>query len=107
MCLLNYLTGTVKLVIWKTRKIQGLQLNSINVEVMFMKLVAGRLKIEFAYYSLVNNQKGFSGVLMMLCVLLTMEIWFWNFNVFFLLLLFSIYTNNVNSLILSVINKVL
>jgi len=38
---------------------QGLQLNSINVEVMFKKLVAGRLKIEFAYYSLVNNERGF------------------------------------------------
>jgi len=25
-----------------------------------MKLVAGRLKIEFAKYSLVNNEKGFS-----------------------------------------------
>lgn len=60
MCLLNYLIGTAKLAIWKTRKNQGLQLNSTNVEVMFKKLVAGRLKIEFVYYSLVNNETGFS-----------------------------------------------
>ncbi len=60
MCLLNYLLGTAKLAIWKTRKNQGLQFNSINAELMFMKLVAGRLKIEFAYYSLVNNEMAFN-----------------------------------------------
>jgi len=70
MCLLNYLTGTAKLTIWKTRKNQGLQHKSINVDVMFLKLVAGRLKIEFAYYSLVNNEmvSVICGALMMLCV---------------------------------------
>ncbi len=36
--------------------------NSINAELMFMKLVAGRLKIEFAYYSLVNNEMAFNDV---------------------------------------------
>ncbi len=49
MCLLNYLIGTAKLAVWKTRKNKGLQLASIDPEEMLKWLIVGRLKIEFAY----------------------------------------------------------
>lgn len=52
---MNYLIGTAKLAIWKTRKNKGLQLATIDPEMMFRRLVEGRLKIEFAYYRLTNN----------------------------------------------------
>ncbi len=55
-CLLNDLLGTAKFAIWKTRKNKGNQLETIEVDVMFRKLVGGRNKIEFAYYKLVNNE---------------------------------------------------
>lgn len=58
-CLLNYLLGTAKLSIWKMRKNKGEQLGTTEVEMMFRKLVGGRLKIEFAYYKLVNNEMFF------------------------------------------------
>lgn len=45
ICLLNYLIGTAKLAIWKTRKNKGLQLATIDPEMMFRRLVEGRLKI--------------------------------------------------------------
>ncbi len=57
ICLINYLLGTAKLAIWKTRKNKGNQLETIDVDVMFRKLVGGRIKIELAYYKLVNNQR--------------------------------------------------
>ncbi len=56
ICLLNYLLGTAKLAIWKTRKNKGNQLETIDVDVMFRKLVGERIKIELAYYKLVNNE---------------------------------------------------
>ncbi len=55
MCLLNYLIGTAKLAIWKTRKNKGLQLATVDPEMMFRCLVKERLEIEFAYYRLINN----------------------------------------------------
>jgi len=36
-------------------KKEGLQLATIDPEMMFRRLVEGRLKIEFAYYRLTNN----------------------------------------------------
>ncbi len=59
MCLLNYLIGTAKLAVWKTRKNKGLQLASVDPEEMLKWLIVGRLKIEFAYYRLTNNLWGF------------------------------------------------
>lgn len=61
-CLLNYLLGTAKLSIWKTRKNKGEQLGITDLEMMFRKLVGGRLKIEFAYYKLVNNEMFFCNI---------------------------------------------
>lgn len=62
MVLLNYLIGTAKLAIWKTRKNKGLQLSTIDPEMMFRHLVQGRLKLEFAYYKLTNNLVWFCDV---------------------------------------------
>lgn len=62
MCLLNYLIGTAKLAVWKTWKNKGLQLATMDPEEMFKRLIAGRLKIEFAYYKLTNNLLGFCDV---------------------------------------------
>ncbi len=45
MCLLNYLIGTAKLTVWKTRKNKGLQLASIDPEEMLKWLIVGRLTI--------------------------------------------------------------
>ncbi len=58
-CVLNYLIGTAKLAVWKTRKNKGLQLASIDPEEMLKWLIVGRLNIEFAYYRLTNNLWGF------------------------------------------------
>lgn len=43
MVLLNYLIGTAKLAVWKTRKNKGLQLETIDPEEMCKRLIAGRL----------------------------------------------------------------
>lgn len=59
VCLLNYLIGTAKLAIWKTRKNKGLELAATNSRVMCMSLVAARLRMEFTYYSLTNNVSAF------------------------------------------------
>jgi len=59
VCLLNYIIGTAKLAVWKTRKNKGLQLASTDPEVMFRKLVEGRLKVEYAYYDIVNDVRSF------------------------------------------------
>lgn len=59
VCLLNYLLGTAKLAIWKTRKNKGMGLMATDPEVMFLYLVTARIKIEFAYYNLTNNVAGF------------------------------------------------
>lgn len=61
-CLLNYLIGTAKLAIWKTRKNKGLNLLTIDAELMFKNLVAGRLKIEFLYYNLIKNEGCFDDI---------------------------------------------
>lgn len=62
MVLLNYLIGTAKLAVWKTRKNKGLQLETIDPEEMCKRLIAGRLKIEFAYYRLTYNLFGFCDI---------------------------------------------
>ncbi len=54
LTLLNFLSGTAKLAIWKSRKNKLLGQVSLNVLNMFMGLVAARLRIEHAYYKLVK-----------------------------------------------------
>lgn len=56
---MNYLLGTAKLAIWKTRKNKGMGLMATDPEVMFLYLVTARRKIEFAYNNLTNNVAGF------------------------------------------------
>ena len=57
--LLNFVSGAAKLAIWKTRKnsIRRLQ-GSVDV----MRMLAARLRVEFAYYKLVNNIELFMGI---------------------------------------------
>ncbi len=49
----------IKLAIWKMRKNKGLEMASTDPKVMFMYLVAARIRTEFAYYSLTNNVTAF------------------------------------------------
>ncbi len=62
LTLLNFLSGTAKLAIWKSRKNKLLGQVSLNVLNMFMGLVAARLRIEHVYYKLVKCVR--SGLLM-------------------------------------------
>lgn len=71
LCLLNYLIGTAKLAIWKTRKNKELKVGSTNVEMMLKCMVKGRIKIEFSYYKLINDVERFLriwGINEVLCV---------------------------------------
>ncbi|KAI4900412.1 hypothetical protein NFI96_009713, partial [Prochilodus magdalenae] len=51
--LLNYVTGTAKLAIWKTRKNRAAGVGCVDPEVMLRYLMAGRIKVEYEYYRLV------------------------------------------------------
>ncbi len=53
--LLNYVLGTAKLSIWKTRKNKRLGIGGMDPVKMLKGLIANRLKIEFAYYVLVGD----------------------------------------------------
>ncbi len=71
VCLLNYLIGTAKLAMWKTRKNKELELGSIDAEMMLKCMVKGRIKMEFSYYKLINNVESFLeiwGINEVLCV---------------------------------------
>jgi len=54
LVLIHFLSGTAKLVIWKTRKNKLLWQDAISVVPMFLGIVAARLKVEFVYYKLVG-----------------------------------------------------
>lgn len=54
LVLLNFVFGTAKLAIWKTRKNKMLGKDTLDPLLMFKGLVASRLKIEHAYYKLVG-----------------------------------------------------
>ncbi len=60
--LLNYLIGTAKLAMWKTRKNKELELSSVDAELMLKGMVKGRITMEFAYYKLINNVESFLGI---------------------------------------------
>lgn len=62
MCLLNYLLGSAKLAIWKTRKNKLLGTGSVDAECVLKGLVAARIKVEFSYFKMVNNVLEFSTV---------------------------------------------
>ncbi len=62
LTLLNFLSGTAKLAIWKSRKNKLLGEGSLNVLNMFMGLVAARLRIEHAYYKLIKRVEVFIDV---------------------------------------------
>lgn len=53
LTLLHFLSGTAKLAIWKSRKNKLLGQGSLDVLVIFKGLVAARLRIEHAYYTIV------------------------------------------------------
>jgi len=53
--LMNFLSGTAKLVIWKTRKNRMLGQGATSVVPMFLGFVASRLRVEYAYYKLVES----------------------------------------------------
>lgn len=63
LVLINFLSGTAKLAIWKTRKNKLLGHESVSVLPMFLGLLASRLRIEYAYYKSVG------------CLPMFMEIW--------------------------------
>ncbi len=72
LVLIIFLSGTAKLVIWKTRKNKLLGQDAISVVPIFSGLVAARLKIEFAYYKMVDCLSKFIdtwGVNEVLCTL--------------------------------------
>ncbi len=54
LVLLNFLFGTAKLAIWKTRKNKMLGKDTLDPLLMFFGLVASRLRIEHGYYKLVG-----------------------------------------------------
>lgn len=62
MVLLNYLLGSAKLAIWRTRKNRTLGIGSVDAERVLKGMVAARIKIEFAYFKLVNNIIDFSAI---------------------------------------------
>ncbi len=62
VCLLNYLIGTAKLAMWKTRKNKELELGSVDAELMLKGMVKGRITMEFTYYKLINNVESFLGI---------------------------------------------
>ena len=53
--LLNFVLGAAKLAIWKTRKNSIREQGSVDVMGMLEGMFAARLRVEFAYYKLVNN----------------------------------------------------
>lgn len=59
LTLLNFLSGTAKLAIWKSRKNKLLGQGSLDVLMIFKGLVAARLRIEHAYYKMVNCVESF------------------------------------------------
>lgn len=54
LILLKIFSGTAKLAIWKSRKNKLLGQGSVDVLMIFKGLVAARLRIEHAYYKMVN-----------------------------------------------------
>jgi hypothetical protein len=73
--LLNFVLGAAKLAILKTRKNSIRGQGSVDVVGMLEGMLAAKLRVEFAYYKLVNNVDLFMiiwGIHSLLC-LVTME----------------------------------
>ena len=62
VCLVNFLLGTAKLAIWLTRKRKMLGLESVDPLEGFRGMVKSRIRVEFAYYKLVNDVRTFSSI---------------------------------------------
>ena len=62
VCLLNFLLGTAKLAIWLTRKNKMLDIGSVDPLEGFKGMVKTRIKVEFAYYRLVNDVTTFASI---------------------------------------------
>ncbi|KAL7887731.1 hypothetical protein AOLI_G00054520 [Acnodon oligacanthus] len=71
--LLNFLSGTAKLAIWKTRKNQMLGQGAVDVVAVFLGLVAARRRLEHAYYNLVGKLPEFMSILGINEVLCTVD----------------------------------
>lgn len=54
LVMINFLSDTAKLAIWKTRIIKMLGQGNTSVVPMFLRLVAARMKVEFSHYKLVD-----------------------------------------------------
>ncbi len=61
-CLLNFLLGSAKLSIWKTRKNKMLGIGSIDAEMVLKGMITARIKIEYTYYKLVSDIVMFSEI---------------------------------------------
>ena len=57
--LINFLSGTAKLAIWKTRKNRVRGQGSEDVVSMMAGLVAARLRVEFSYYKMTEQTEVF------------------------------------------------
>lgn len=60
--LVNFLIGQATMSIWLTRRNTIKQTGSVDLESMFRGLVAGRVKIEFAYYKIISDLEEFMGI---------------------------------------------
>lgn len=61
-CLLNFVLGSAKMSIWKTRKNKMLGMGPINAEMVIKGMITARIKIEYTYYKLVNDFAMFSEI---------------------------------------------
>ncbi len=61
-CLLNFLLGSAKLSIWKTRKNKMLGIGSIDAEMVLKGMITARIKTEYTYYKLVSDIVMFSEI---------------------------------------------
>ena len=60
--LVNFVYGTVKLSVWKTRRNQIQGMGSVDPLLMAKGIISARLKIEHTYYSLVGDMERFAQV---------------------------------------------
>ena len=70
LVLINFLNGIAKLATWKSRKNQMLGIGWTDVVKCFKGLIATRVKIEHAFYSLTSNLEAFTsqwGIRQVLC----------------------------------------
>ena len=62
VCLFNFLVASAKLAIWRTRKNRNLGEGTTDPVDVLKGMVGCRVKVEFAYYKLVNDVDSFLGI---------------------------------------------